>query len=48
MLPVEVNSHLIYCDGKPIAIQAIARELTVQRHAETMTFQQGERCLEMF
>ena len=42
-IPIEVNSRLIYENGKPVAVQGIARDFTERRKAEEELRQQRER-----
>jgi PAS domain S-box-containing protein len=47
-VPVEVNSHLIYREGKPVAVQGIARDITERRLFEGTLRDSEQRYWELF
>src|SRR5262249_6695303 len=47
-IPIEVNSHLIYRDGKPVGIQGIVRDITGRRKAEAELHESEERYRDLF
>jgi diguanylate cyclase (GGDEF)-like protein/PAS domain S-box-containing protein len=42
-VPVEVRARFIYCDGEPVAVQGIARDISDRRQAELILRQSEER-----
>ena len=47
-VPIEVNTHLIYHAGKPIAVQGIARNITQRRAFESAVRDSEQRYRELF
>lgn len=47
-VPVEVNTHLIYQAGRPVAVQGIARDITQRRAFELALKESEERYRELF
>jgi PAS domain S-box-containing protein len=47
-IPVEVNSHLIYRSGKPVAVQGIARDISQRRCFESQLRASEERYRDLF
>ena len=47
-VPIEVNTHLIYSAGRPVAVQGIARDITQRRAFEAAVKESEERYRELF
>jgi PAS domain S-box-containing protein len=47
-LPVEVTTHLIFRDGRPIGVQGVARNITKRREAEAALRESEQRYRELF
>jgi PAS domain S-box-containing protein len=47
-VPIEVSTHLIYKNGKPVAVQGIARDISARRAAENALRESEERYRELF
>lgn len=48
VVSLEINSKLVYEDGKPVAVQGIARDITERKHAEEALKLSEERFRELF
>jgi PAS domain S-box-containing protein len=47
-VPIEVNSHLIWREGKPIGVQGIVRDMTERKRIETALLESEERYRDLF